>query len=135
MLHSESSVMIQNGNSRPLAIHIQKQILREQGPNETWTNQLQYIQAIQSLQYAATISPPDISYSTGKLAKYAVNLSLINWVRVKLILQNLRTTVTIRLYLHNGGCTSQTSLVSYTNANYVADENSKSTSGIVIKYR
>lgn len=60
---------------------------------------------------------------------------MIEWVRVKQILQYLRDKIIKPLYLYNGG-TGQTSLVSYAYADYGGNnDESKSTSGILIKYR
>lgn len=104
-------------------------------PDEPGANQLVYKEAIESVQYATTISQPDIRYTTRMLEIYHENLSLEHWAGVNQILWYLRGTVSMLLCLHNGVGTSQTGLVSYVGAAYAEDhKDSKSTSGILIKY-
>lgn len=114
---------------------IEKQTIREQRPEEPVANQLEYKVTIESLQYAATISQPDISFATGLFARYTKNQSLIYLEGMKQILPFLRGTMMIRLYLYIGSGTSKPSLVSYGNADYSRDnKDSQSTSEILIKY-
>lgn len=122
--------------SIPVAMHIEKQTMYERHPDGPEANQLQYKEAIGTLQYAAPISRLDISIATGKHARYTENYSLIHGVGVKQIFQYLYGTVKMPLCLHNGGGTSQTGLVSDTDADYSGDNGeSKSTSGTLMKYR
>lgn len=79
--------------SKPVAKPLEKQTLRKRRPNETSVNQLQYKEAFGSLQYTVTVSWPDISYATGKIARYAENTLLIYWVELERILRYLRGTV------------------------------------------
>lgn len=114
---------------------MEKQILHKQRQDESGANYLEYKETIGSLQYSATIFRPDISYVTGKLKRYAENSSLVHWVGVKRILWYLRGNLPMQLCLHNCGNKGPTGLVSYTNYNYAAGEDSKSTRRIFIKYR
>lgn len=63
---------------RLVAIPIKKQTLRERHRDKPAANEIEYQEAIGSLHYTATISRPDISYATEKLARYAENHSLIH---------------------------------------------------------
>lgn len=66
------------GSSRSVATSMVKQTLRERSPDKPARNQLEYKEAIWSLQYRAMILRLDIGYTVGRFAKYANNLLLID---------------------------------------------------------
>lgn len=76
---------------------IMKQILHKRRTDEPVANQQKYKEDIGSLQYAATIFRPDISFASRKLAIYVENLSLIHVARVKRIVQYLHGMTKIYL--------------------------------------
>lgn len=122
-------------NSTLVATPIEKQTICQWRPNEPWAKHLEYKEVIGSLEYTATICRPVIRFATGKLARYIENPSLFHWVVVKQILWCLRDTMMMRLCILYVS-TSQTGIESYADADYAVDnEDSKSKSGILIKYR
>lgn len=90
-------------NLRSVATPIEKQTLCNQRTREPGAHQLAYKEAIGSLQYAATIAWPDISFATGRHSRYADNPWLTDWVGEKQILQYSHGTAMMQLCLHNGG--------------------------------
>lgn len=121
---------------RPVATPIEKQTLRERRSNEPLANQLEYKDVIGSIRYVTTIPRPHISYTTEKLIINTKNPSCIHLVGVKQILLYLSVTAMIWLCLYNDSTGTITGLVNYADANYAGgNEESKSTSGILIKYR
>lgn len=112
---------------------MEKQTLQERYSNGSVANKLEYKEVIGSLQYTATISTPDISYAAGKLAGYAKNVLIFHCVQVKRVLRYLHRTTLMRLCLYNSD--GQIVVVTYANIDYTGDDDRKSTSGFLIKYR
>jgi hypothetical protein len=65
-------------------------IMKKRKDLDPSTNQLQYQEAVGSINYAAIVTRPDISFAAGMLGRYSANPSKVHWEAVKRVLKYLK---------------------------------------------
>lgn len=96
---------------------------------EEEVNQLEYQRIVGSLNYAATVTRPDLSYATGKAAQFNSCPTPVNLRQVKRMLRYLKHTIEYGLQYRRDH--KDVELVGFTDANWGGDKDRKSTTGYI----
>jgi hypothetical protein len=107
-------------------------IMKKRKDSDPSTSQLQYQEAVGSINYAAIVTRPDISFAAGMLGRYSANPSKVHWEAVKRVLKYLKKILHYGLELGGGIERDSNQLEAYGDADFAGDRDElKSTTGFV----
>jgi hypothetical protein len=107
-------------------------IMKKCKDSDPSTSQLQYQDAVGSINYAAIVTRPDISFAAGMLGRYSANPLKVHWEAVKRVLKYLKKTLHYGLELGGGIERDSNQLEAYGDADFAGDRDElKSTTGFV----
>jgi hypothetical protein len=103
-----------------------------QSPEEQKTmDKIPYLSAVGTLQYLATSTRPDISFTVGVLARFNSNPGIQHWNAVKHLFRYLKGTLNYKLVY--GPTDSSQLFITYTDADHGGNpDNGRSTSGYAV---
>jgi hypothetical protein len=108
-------------------------IMKKREDSDASTSQLQYQEAVGSINYVAIVTRPDISFAAGMLGRYSANPSKVHSKAVKRVLKYLKKILHYGLELGGGIECDSNQLEAYRDADFVGDQDElKSTTGFVV---
>jgi hypothetical protein len=106
--------------------------MKKREDSDPSTSQLQYPETVGSINYAAIVTRPDISFAAGMLGKYSANPSKVHWEAVKRVLKYVKKTLHYGLELGGGIERDSNQLEADGDADFVGDQDElKSTTGCI----